>query len=321
MILVMVAIGGVTRLTESGLSIVDWRPLMGVIPPLNEASWTEKYDQYKQYPEYQVLKPKLELSDFKSLYVWEYVHRLMGRVLGIAFLIPFSWFLIRGRLTKKLSVQLGYAFVLGGAQGLLGWFMVKSGLHDNPYVSHYRLAAHLTLAFMLFGYLLWIVLGLIKPVDAEPPKRSLRPLKSWGYILTGLIFLQIVYGAFVAGLNAGYMFNTFPKMLGKWVPPGFWRIELGWLNLFENVATVQFIHRTLAWILVLGVGAFWLYSKTFKLQPYQRTPIHWLGAIMGLQFMLGIMTLIGGVPIVMAVLHQVMACVLLGAVTVMNRVL
>lgn len=318
LILLMVAVGGITRLTESGLSMVDWKPLMGVIPPLNEEAWKSTFDRYKAYPEYRRLKPDMTLSEFKAIFFWEYLHRLLGRLLGVCFFAPWLYFGLRGYLTRALAARLGVAFVLGGLQGVWGWYMVQSGLVDNPYVSHYRLAVHLGLAFVLFAYLLWIILSLLHPGPEQRAVGVNKSLKRFSLYIMGALFLQIVYGAFVAGLNAGYMFNTFPKMLGRWLPPGLLDLEPVWMNLVQNAATVQFIHRALAWGLLLGVMAFWGYAKRFDLGRKPKMAIHAMVGLLGLQFVLGVMTLLLKVPVTLAVLHQVTACLLLGAAVTVN---
>lgn len=314
-ILGLVAVGGVTRLTGSGLSMVDWKPLMGVVPPTNDAAWQARFDQYQQYPEYQLRNEGMTLPQFKRIFLWEYSHRLLARFSGIAFLVPYLYFLARRRLSRALALRLGVAFVLGGLQGLMGWYMVRSGLVDNPYVSHYRLAAHLGLALLLCSYLLWIILDLLPgSKNSEWQGRVARPLWVASLVLLGLVSLQILYGAFTAGLDAGYMFNTFPRMLGRWVPPGLMAFEPAWLNLLRNATTVQFVHRYLAWTLLVAVGAFWLWSRRYDLSRRQRIPMAMVTSLMVAQFAVGVATLVLVVPVPLAVVHQVLACLLLGAV-------
>ncbi len=315
LILLMVAVGGITRLTESGLSMVDWRPLMGTIPPLTEEAWEDTFAQYRAYPEYRILKPGMTLPEFKQIFFWEYIHRVLGRVIGLVFFVPLVWFAWRRVLTRRLLLQLIGVLILGAAQGFMGWFMVQSGLADKPYVSHYRLAAHLGLAFFLFAYLIWILMD-IRPRRAPPPAAD-RGCPPWmlrfvqGF--TGLVCLQVLYGAFTAGLDAGYSHNTFPLMLGKWFPPGGWSMTPAWINLLDNPATVQFIHRGLGWLLMAGALFLWAAAFRLPLRPVQRLFLQGLASFIGLQFLLGVITLILHVPVAVATLHQVMACLLVGA--------
>lgn len=306
-ILVMIAIGGITRLTESGLSIVKWEPLMGALPPLNEAQWQERFAQYQAYPEYLVLKPDMTLAQFKGIFFWEYFHRLWGRSIGMFFLLPFVGFLITGHVRGALAGRLFTAFVLGGLQGALGWFMVKSGLVDLPRVSHFRLAAHLMLAMGLFAYLYWLVLDL-KRGDRMPVPVSCG-LRRFAWALLFLVSVQVAYGAFTAGLDAGYQFNTFPKMMGYWVPPGLVALDPAWLSFVSHPAAVQFVHRCLGWVLALSVTIFWWSSRK---QGFRGAPDFLLGAV-ALQFVLGVLTLVLNVPITIAVAHQVNASLVLAA--------
>lgn len=210
MIFAMVIIGGITRLTDSGLSMVEWKPLMGAIPPLTEAEWLRVFDLYKQYPEYQKVNSGMELSEFKFIFFWEYFHRLFGRLIGVVFFIPYVYFLFKKKIEKKLNKKLFIAFILGGLQGLMGWYMVKSGLIDRPDVSHFRLAAHFGLALTIIGYIFWIILG---QINFSNQKLIYYPKLFWSLaILLVILSVQIIYGAFVAGLDAGLAYNTFPTM-------------------------------------------------------------------------------------------------------------
>lgn len=315
LILMMVAVGGITRITESGLSITEWKPILGTIPPIGETAWEEAFDLYKQYPQYEIMNPNMTMDEFRFIFFWEYVHRLLGRLIGVAFALPYLWFLLTRRLRAGLALRLLVGFIMGGLQGLLGWYMVMSGLVDVPRVSHFRLASHLSLAFAIFAYLLWVLLSL-RPKPAEAPRTQPSPwLWKLAIAFAALLVVQILYGAFTAGLRAGYAYNTWPKMLNHWLPPGWLGFEPAWRNFFENVITVQFIHRTLAYPLVLlaialawqgcrrGVGArlrLWLLA----------VPL-----LTAVQVALGIATILLVVPISWATLHQVTACLLVGATT------
>ncbi len=313
LIFLMVIIGGVTRLTRSGLSMVEWHPISGSIPPMNDSDWETEFDKYQQYPEYQKLNHGMTLSQFKFIFFWEYVHRLIGRLLGIFFIIPFAYFLIKKKLNPPLIKKLLFMFVLGGLQGLYGWYMVKSGLVDDPHVSHYRLAGHLILAFGLMAYILWTALTVNKKVFTPSTaynKEKLQPVFNW---IIAVIILQIIYGAFTAGLKAGYGWNTFPKMAGEWVPRGLLPLSPIWKNFVEHTFTVQFIHRLLGWVLTMLIPGFWRYCKGFQLTPQQVKAIDWLLWAILIQFGLGVLTLIMVVPVWLGVLHQAGAFVLLAA--------
>ncbi len=311
MVVAMVVIGGITRLTHSGLSMTDWKLIMGMIPPLNEAEWGAAFEQYKQFPEYQKINTDFTLSDFKSIFFWEYLHRLIGRIIGIVFIIPFAIFLIRKSLNRNLILKCLILLGLGALQGFLGWFMVKSGLVDRPSVSHFRLAIHLSAAFGTFCYILWVVLSLIYPERAE---RTIRSLSILSRILTVVIALQIIYGAFVAGLKAGWLYPTFPKMGDRWIPEivGIALQSEGVTSLFTNMVSVQFMHRTGAYIVVLLVLIIWVIGLKNKLSHRQRYSINFLVGAVLLQFTLGVLTLLFHVPVSVAVAHQLGALLLLG---------
>jgi cytochrome c oxidase assembly protein subunit 15 len=309
MIFAMVILGGVTRLTGSGLSMVEWDPIFGVIPPLDQESWEAVFAKYRESPEYRKVNAGMDLEGFKSIYWFEFSHRILGRSIGTVFLLPFLYFLFRHKLTRKLARKLAFAFVLGGLQGLLGWFMVKSGLVDNPHVSAYRLTAHLGLALLIYAYLLWILLGLIFRSGASCA--DARRLKRGAKWLLGLIATTIASGGFVAGLKAGYTYNTFPKMGGQWLPPGGWSLQPGWRNLFENVATVQFDHRVLATLTFLSVVVFWLAARRRQLTPSARIAVHLLLLAACVQVALGISTLLLQVPVALGATHQGGALLLL----------
>ena len=302
MIFAMVILGGVTRLTGSGLSMVEWDPIFGVVPPLNEQQWEEVFAKYRASPEYQKINLGMDLHGFKSIYWFEFAHRLLGRSIGLAFLLPLLYFGLRGMLGRPLLVRLAAAFVLGGLQGVLGWYMVKSGLVDRPHVSQYRLTAHLSLALLIYAYLLWLLLDLLFPAPAAKPVAGGPRRAALGVL--GLVALTIVSGGFVAGLKAGYAYNTFPKMGDQWLPPAGWMLEPGWRNLFENIATVQFDHRVLA----IGTGTalliYWLISKWHDFDRATASSFNLVGLMVIVQLFLGISTLLLHVPVWLAASHQ-----------------
>lgn len=304
-IFAMIVVGGVTRLTESGLSMVDWQPLIGIVPPLNEADWQAAFDAYKEYPQYQQVNSHMGLAGFKEIFYWEYGHRVLGRLIGVVFFVPFVVFWLMGKIEARMMPKLLVALGLGALQGLLGWYMVKSGLIDIPRVSHYRLAAHLLLAMFIFCYLYWLILDLMsaKRVGSPPAFRRLV------YVLAGVATLQILYGAFTAGIRAGYGYNTFPLMYDKFMADAVFYMSPWWINLFESSATIQFIHRWLAALLLVLAFAVWLLSL------WSDVRLQWAAAAVSIavlvQFTLGVLTLINIVPIGLASLHQAWACVLL----------
>ncbi len=304
LVLVMVAVGGITRLTDSGLSITEWKPVTGIIPPLSEADWNREFELYKQIPQYQVLNQGMTLDEFKYIYFWEWFHRFLGRILGFAFIVPFLIFLFQRRFSWNLAAPLAGLFVLGGFQGFLGWWMVTSGLTELTSVSQYRLAAHLSAALVLFIALIWVARRM-GPARTTSPVAD-RPAAA---ILLLLIIVQIIAGAFVAGLDAGMGYNTWPLMDGALVPNGLGVMEPWWKNLFDNALTVQFIHRTIAYILAFYAIALWL---------WRRGQGGWLPRIaflVLLQVGLGIATLLLHVPVSVALGHQALAFMLAGATT------
>jgi cytochrome c oxidase assembly protein subunit 15 len=318
MIFAMVILGGVTRLTGSGLSMVEWDPIFGVVPPLNEQQWEEVFAKYRASPEYQKINLGMDLHGFKSIYWFEFAHRLLGRSIGLAFLLPLLYFGLRGMLGRPLLVRLAAAFVLGGLQGVLGWYMVKSGLVDRPHVSQYRLTAHLSLALLIYAYLLWLLLDLLFPAPAAKPVAGGPRRAALGVL--GLVALTIVSGGFVAGLKAGYAYNTFPKMGDQWLPPAGWMLEPGWRNLFENIATVQFDHRLLALLTLVAVLAFWLYARGRPMGRPARAGVHVLLLVAIIQVGMGIGTLLLHVPVALAAAHQAGALTLLSvALFVLHR--
>lgn len=319
MIFSMVIIGGVTRLTHSGLSIVEWKPLMGAIPPLNEEAWNETFEKYKQYPEYKIMNRLMDLADFKYIFYWEYFHRLIGRLVGVVFLLPFLLFYFKKYFDTRLAARLFIGFMLGGLQGLLGWFMVKSGLVNDPSVSHYRLAAHLSLAFAIAAYLFWILLDIA--YEGDPAGKPHRRFKQ-SLLLTAAICLQIVYGAFTAGKKAGFGYNTFPMMDDSWIPDAVFAVQPAWLNFFETNAAIQFTHRMIAWLLVIFIPVFLLRIRK-ELGSRQKTAMNLLLAALGLQFTLGVLTIlfIGSHEVVLPSIHQAGAFVLFSTAIFFNHCL
>ncbi|MGE0387961.1 MAG: COX15/CtaA family protein [Gammaproteobacteria bacterium] len=299
MVFVMVVLGGVTRLTDSGLSIVQWRPISGVLPPLDAAAWEREFENYKHYPEFQQLNRDMTLDGFKSIFWLEYLHRLWGRLIGIVFLVPFVYFLATGRLQPAIRRRLAAIFALGAMQGVLGWYMVMSGLVQRPDVSQYRLVAHLSLAFFLYGYMLWVALDLWRGGGTPAP----RALRRAAVLCLALVCAAVVSGGFVAGTDAGFAYNTFPLMAGRWIPEEYARMEPFWRNLFENIAAVQFNHRVLTLSASLCAIALWWHARR-TLAGRARLALHALGAAALLQPALGIATLLLAVPVPLAAAHQ-----------------
>jgi cytochrome c oxidase assembly protein subunit 15 len=306
MIFAMVVIGGITRLTESGLSITEWRPIGGVIPPLGEAAWQRAFDLYQQIPEFQKLRPDMTLAEFKAIFWWEYVHRLWGRLIGLAFALPGLWLLLRGRIRPALRPRLAGLFLLGGLQGALGWFMVKSGLTERTDVSQYRLVAHLLFALAIYGLLLWTALSLLRPVPRALP--GCAGLRRHGLVLLALIVAMLATGGFVAGLDGGKVYNSFPLMGGRLIPGEVLALDPAWINPFENPVTAQFIHRWLAMIVAATVLALWL--RRSRLPADARRPLDLVAGMTVLQVGLGISTLLLVVPVPLATLHQAGAVML-----------
>ena len=304
----MILLGGVTRLTNSGLSMVDWKPLMGVIPPISEADWQHMFSKYKQFPEYQKINMGMPLDEFKSIFMYEYLHRVLGRLIGVIFILPFVFFLLTKRIKAGLTPKLILMLVGGGFQGLLGWYMVKSGLVDKPDVSQYRLTAHLGAAVLIYSFILWTAFGLVSTKTKQP-----IALGRFAYTLSGLIFLMILSGGLVAGTKAGFAYPTWPLMGDSFMPAGLYSLAPAWLSAFEDITTIQFNHRIFAYIIVALVLGF--AAKAFRagIQGPIRTAVFCLIGLLILQVSLGISTLIFYVPIPVAAAHQVGAVALLSA--------
>jgi cytochrome c oxidase assembly protein subunit 15 len=306
LVFALVVLGGVTRLTGSGLSIVEWKPVSGVLPPLSDQAWNESFEQYRQSPEFRNINSHMDIHDFKGIFWLEYLHRLLGRTIGVVFLLPFFVFLWKGYIHKRELPKYLLMFVLGGLQGVLGWYMVKSGLVDNPHVSQYRLVAHLVAAFLIYAYMFWVALSLLHPPQGGARHRWFRRTVA----LTALIALTIVSGGFVAGLKAGKIFNTFPMMGDYWLPPGMLSQSPIWKNLFENLATVQFDHRILALSTFILICVYWFASRRAELPARVSKGINALLHTAVLQVVLGISTLLLIVPTVLAASHQAIAMLL-----------
>ena len=313
LIFIMVVVGGITRLTHSGLSISNYRLISGTLPPMSEVEWQEAFDLYKQYPEYQKLNYNFTLEDFKDIYFWEWLHRVIGRFIGVVFIVPFLYFLICKQLSRSTIKKSLILLALGGFQGFLGWYMVKSGLVDRPDVSHYRLAMHLTTAFITFAYALWVALDLWFPNKREVRK----PMRNLIRLGMGVLLIQIIWGAFVAGLDAGWIHNHWPLMSdGKLIHETV-TIEQSpvWRNFVEGKSGVQFVHRYMAYIVVALVLIIWFKARKLTLTSFQQKGVQSLLLLVILQFVLGVFTLILQVPVWLGVLHQVMAFFLLAAMT------
>lgn len=312
LIYAMVVIGGITRLTHSGLSMVEWNMIVGSLPPMSDADWLVPFEKYKQSPEYQLINNQFSLEEFKSIYWWEYIHRMLGRTIGVVFLVPFFYFLIKKKFDKSLLKKMYILLLLGAFQGILGWFMVKSGLQKEPNVSHYRLAAHLISAFTVFGFTFWYALNLLYPSKVEEQAFSAK-LKRMSKLMFGIIVIQIIYGAFVAGLKAGLFYNTYPRMGTTFFPETIISFEPFWRNLLENPAGVQFMHRVIALAVLLGVAFLWDSSRKLQLNTLQRKASNIMILVVVAQFILGVITILFAVPITMGVLHQTGAFVLFAA--------
>ena len=298
----MILLGGATRLTHSGLSMVDWKPIMGIVPPLSTADWMATFKLYQQSPEYLKVNAGMSLSDFKAIFYFEYGHRLLGRLIGLLFLVPFLIFWFRGKIKKSLLPSMVLMFVFGGLQGVLGWYMVKSGLVNNPQVSQYRLTAHLMAAMLIYGYILWVAFGLLKKPVANIAASNKLFFVSLAFTL--LIALMMASGGFVAGTKAGFTFNTFPLMGDHFIPEGMYSMQPFWLNWFENITTVQFNHRMFAYLLVLIVPVWAFVVRRLNVTDRSNTAAHLLMAVLITQVSLGVATILLQVPTVLGVIHQ-----------------
>lgn len=311
LIAAIVVVGGITRLTDSGLSMVQWQPIHGILPPLNTEEWSEVFNLYKLTPEYLKLNAGMSLDAFKKIFFWEYLHRILGRVIGLTILIPYLIFLFKKSLSQQMKARGAFIVTLVILQGLAGWFMVKSGLVNNPDVSHFRLALHLGLAFALFQYTLWCILDL----HHKQTILSRHPIRGAFLTVFSLLIIQIIYGAFVAGLKAGYGFNTWPKMGEDWIPATAFTLKPMLLNMIENGVMIQFIHRTLGLLVLYYTVQFYFQAKKYTLKPRQKKWITLFLVSIILQVIIGIKTLMFMIPLPLALLHQFGALLCLSAGT------
>jgi cytochrome c oxidase assembly protein subunit 15 len=313
----LIVIGGVTRLTHSGLSIVEWAPLIGTLPPLTEQQWLETFEKYRQTPEYVKVNQGMSLAAFKGIFWWEYVHRLIARLLGLVFFVPFVWFLARRRVDRRLAWKLAGIFVLGALQGGMGWYMVRSGLVDNPRVSHLRLTAHLGIAFAIFAAMFWLALGLLHPGTADRPRGDGTGPARFAGAIALLVFVQVLSGGLVAGIRAGFAYNTFPLMADHVIPPGIMMLDPWPANFFYNVATIQFTHRVIAWVLLALALVLWWRARgearDGTLPPGAGGAVGLLLAAIAVQFALGVATLVTMVPVPLGAAHQGGAVVVFAA--------
>jgi len=305
LVALMVVVGGLTRLTESGLSITEWKPVTGSIPPLSAEVWQEEFDKYRQIPQYQLVNKGMSLDEFKTIYWWEWGHRFLGRLIGLAFFVPFVWFMATGRLRGRLAWVCAGLFVLGGLQGFMGWYMVASGLTQRVSVSQYRLAAHLGLAFLIFAALVWVAMDILRGTAHQVS----RSWVMWTGGLAALVYVQIVLGAFVAGLDAGMIYNTWPFMDGAFIPNGLYS---GPAAAFEQQLTVQFNHRMVAYLLAVVTVVFCWRVVAARADRLQRRAAMWFATAISVQILIGIWTLVAVVPIWLGGLHQFGAVIVLG---------
>lgn len=320
MVFIMVVVGGVTRLTDSGLSIVEWQPVSGTLPPISQSDWDEFHQKYRQSPQYQQINKGMSVDEFKTIFWWEYIHRLLGRLIGLVFFIPFVYFLIRKQIDKPLGIKLSGIFVLGGLQGLMGWYMVMSGLVNDPHVSQYRLTAHLGLAFVIFAAMFWVATDLLYDKNKSPhDPEALRGVRHFSIGLTWLIFIMVLSGGLVAGIRAGLAYNTFPLMNGHFIPPEIFMLEPWWRNFFDNMATVQFDHRMIAWVLMLTIPYFWFKARKQQLSDSAKLACNLLLIMLIIQVGLGISTLLLAVPLKLAAAHQGGAMLLFTAALWVNH--
>lgn len=322
MVFATLVVGGVTRLTHSGLSIVEWQPLIGAIPPITGDEWAEVFRKYQQTPEFIKINSRMTLDEFKTIFYWEYAHRVLGRSIGLVFLLPFLYFAVRRRIGRDLMPKLIGMFFLGGLQGAMGWYMVKSGLVDNPHVSQYRLTAHLGIAFIIFASMFWVALGLLTERGGTISRQDspeVSGLRRFAAALALLVFVMVLSGGFVAGLHAGLAWNSFPLMHGYVVPPDMFAQTPWIMNFFDNPSTAQFDHRLIAWLLAFLAASFWFRSRRVALAPRARLAILGVMAAFALQITLGISTLLLVVPIPLAAAHQAGAMLLFATLLWLNH--
>ncbi|MFK8051315.1 MAG: COX15/CtaA family protein [Halioglobus sp.] len=319
-ILGMILLGGITRLTNSGLSMVEWKPLVGVIPPLSEQAWLDTFAKYKQFPEYQKINLGMTLDGFKSIFMYEYLHRVLGRLIGVLFFFPFLYFALKKRIRPGLMPKLIVLFFLGGFQGLLGWYMVKSGLVSDPYVSQYRLTAHLGVAVLIYAYMLWVIFDLRLSKEASGNTKP-RPFAGYSLALLGLIFLMILSGGLVAGTDAGFAYNTWPLMGNSFIPAQIYAGTPAWLDAFEDITTIQFNHRMFAYLLfVLIISFAFMVYRSAEISRARVGAILLVVALLA-QIILGISTLLLHVAVPVAAAHQSGAMVLISAMLFVSHAL
>lgn len=319
-ILGMILLGGVTRLTNSGLSMVEWKPLVGVIPPLSEQAWLDTFAKYQQFPEYQKINLGMTLDSFKSIFMFEYLHRVLGRLIGVLFFFPFLFFALKKRIRPGLMPKLIVMFFLGGCQGLLGWYMVKSGLVSDPYVSQYRLTAHLGVAVLIYIYMLWVVFDLLLSREGSAVDTS-QPFARYSLVLLGLIFLMILSGGLVAGTDAGFAYNTWPLMGNSFIPAALYTGTPAWLDAFEDITTIQFNHRMFAYLLFVLITSFaFLVYRSSQTKKVRVGAVLLVLALLA-QIILGISTLLLHVAVPVAAAHQSGAMVLITAMLFVSHAL
>ena len=306
-VFLMVVLGGATRLTHSGLSMVEWRPISGWLPPLTEAEWQRAFSGYQNYPEYQKINAGMTLEAYKGIFWLEYVHRLTGRLMGVVFLIPFVVFLLRRQIDRRLGIRLSFLFLLGALQGGLGWLMVKSGMVDRPDVSQYRLVAHLTAALAIYGLLFWTALSVSAP--SQPARPAPRPLFVASVGISALVLLTIIWGGFVAGTDAGFAYNTFPLMDGEWVPSLILPYHPLYVNFFEDVTTIQFTHRLLATVVLIAAVCVLVATRAMRAEARVRRAAGLLLLAIAAQYGLGAVTVLMAVPVPLGIAHQAGAVV------------
>ncbi len=316
MILAMIILGGMTRLTNSGLSMVNWQPITGWLPPMSDTAWVAIFEDYRLSPQYLEINRGMSVDEFKEIFWLEYIHRLWGRAIGVVFFLPFVFFVIRGWVDRRIAPALAFFFILGGLQGGLGWFMVKSGLSDNPEVSQYRLTAHLGLAVFIYGVMFRYGLRLRHGIDAVRPVIEFEgaKLRQRLVLLSALIFVTILSGGFVAGLDAGMTYNTFPLMDGQLIPDQLYDGNPFYISAFEDILTVQFNHRVLAITTLVVVILLWFRAAKINLRPRVRQSMLFVLLTAILQVALGITTLLMVVPVSVATIHQFGAIILLSTV-------
>jgi cytochrome c oxidase assembly protein subunit 15 len=319
MVMIMVMLGGITRLTESGLSIMEWKPIMGALPPLSDAAWEQVFALYRQIAEYKHVNAGMDLAAFKEIFWWEYFHRLWGRLLAIAFAGPLVWFVLKGYLGRTDLPRLIGLFALGALQGVAGWFMVASGFQDRVDVSQYRLLIHLMLALAIFGLMLWFALDYLDDREIRGNQRHALDLVRHVRWMNGIIALEIALGALVAGTDAGFIYNDFPRMNGYWLSPDLFLLSPWWLNFTENVATIQFQHRLFSGVVAIAVISFLVRLRRRDVDQTLKSRAIALPCALAAQAFLGIATLMLVVPIPLAVMHQLGAFVLFGSGLVLHH--